>query len=123
MTETERQISNERVLDLVDGQVTSVESELSRLGTLQEDLHAARETAGRLTLENKRIRDNVDGLEKSKRIAKLRDNAAAISLEEIDALMIEANIEAAKRRVIARGQSTKSSAAEILCALSTARRA
>jgi hypothetical protein len=122
MTERERQNANKQVLDLVDEQVVLVESELARIGTLQEDLHAAREAVGRLGLENKRIRDNVDGLSKSKRVSKLQDNAAAISLEENDALMIERSIEAAKAHVIGLGRGAKSSASEVLWALSTARR-
>jgi hypothetical protein len=122
MTETERLIGNEQVLDLVDEQVSKVESELCRLAGLQEDLHASRDTVGKLSLENKRIRDNVDGLDKSKRITKLQSNAAAISLEENDALIIERSIAAAKSRVVSLGQVTKSSCAEILWALSTARR-
>jgi predicted RNase H-like nuclease (RuvC/YqgF family) len=122
MTETERLIGNEQVLDLVDEQVSKVESELSRLAGLQEDLHASRDTVGKLSLENKRLRDNVDGLDKSKRVTKLQSNAAAISLEENDALTIERSIAATRERVTSLGQATKSSCAEILWALSAQRR-
>lgn len=95
MTETHRQISNEEILSNVDQQVTRVESELSRLDELQKNLRVSRDTVGKLSLENKRIRENVDGLEKSKRVTKLQSNAASISLEENDAL-IERSIAAAR---------------------------
>jgi hypothetical protein len=122
MTETERLTGNEQVLDLVGEQVAKVESELTRLAGLEEALHASRDTVGKLSLENKRIRDNVDGLNKSKRITKLQSNAAAISLEENDALIIERSIAAAKSRVVSLGQATKSLCSEVVWALSTARR-
>jgi hypothetical protein len=123
MTETERLTGNEQVLDLVGEQVARVESVLSRLAKLEEDLRVSRDTVGKLSLENKRIRDNVDGLEKPKRATKLQSNAASISLEENDALTIERSIAAAKSRVVALGQAAKSSCAEILWALSAQRRA
>jgi hypothetical protein len=123
MTDHQRKTVNKEVLDAADAQVARVESEISRLGRLEEDLHASRETVEKLSLEALKIRDNVDSIPKEKRMAKLRDNAATIDLEQGDARKTEANITLAKARVVAVGEAAKASGAEILWALTAARQA
>lgn len=122
MTETHRQISNREILGLVDHQVTETELNLSRLDRLEEDLHAARENIEKLRAENDRLQGNEEGLDKSKRMAKLRDNAAMVALEEGDLRKIQRSITSTRARTIALGHAAKSSASEILWALSSARR-
>lgn len=56
-------------------------------------------------------------------MARLRDNAATLDLEQGDAKKIEADITSAKARAVELGQAAKSSCSEILWALATARRA
>jgi hypothetical protein len=96
MTDHQRETINREILDAADEQVARVESEISRLGRLEEDLHASRETVEKLSLETLKIRDNVDSIPKEKRMAKLRGNAATIDLEQDDARKTEANITLAK---------------------------
>ena len=83
MTETQRLIENERALDLAKQEVAKVESEISRLGRLEEDLHECRESIEKLLAENTKIRINQDAIDKTKRMARLRDNAATIDLETV----------------------------------------
>jgi hypothetical protein len=122
MTETERHTRNGQVLGLVDAQVAKVETELASLARLEEDLHASQETIAKLGAENANLRSNEPTLDKAKRMARLRDNAATIDLEQGDARRIQARINLAKAGAIALGQAAKSSGSEILWALSTARR-
>ena len=48
MTETERKIRNEQVLEIANLQVAKVEAELARLDQLGNDLNAVRGTVGKL---------------------------------------------------------------------------
>jgi hypothetical protein len=122
MTETERKIRNEQVLEIANLQVAKVEAELARLDQLGNDLNAVRGTVGKLNTENSKLRSNEDSLEKSKRLVKLRDNLTAIDLEENDARRIETDLKATKARIVSLGRSILSSVAEILWHLTNARR-
>ena len=121
MTETQRLIENERALDLAKQEVAKVESEISRLGRLEEDLHECRESIEKLLAENTKIRINQDAIDKTKRMARLRDNAATIDLETGDAKRIESDIVATKARILADGEIARASCASILWSLVTAR--
>lgn len=110
------------MLDSSEQAVSKIESEFARLGQLEEDLHASTESLQKLNSENTRLRNNADELDKPKRMARLRDNSATIDLEQGDARRIERNITAVKSRIVALGRVTKSASAEILHALSVARR-
>lgn len=122
MTDHQRETINQEVLDAADEQVAKVESEIATLGRLQEDLHASRETIERLSLETLKIRDNDDSIPKEKRMAKLRDNAASLDLEQGDARKITAKINLARTRIVAFGEVAKAAGAAILWALITCRR-
>ena len=115
MTETERKIRNEQVLEIANLQVAEIEAELDRLGQFEKDLDTVRGTVGKLNAENSKLRSNEDALEKSKRLVRLRDNLTAIDLEENDAQRIQADVSATKARIVSLGRSILSSVAEILC--------
>ena len=89
---------------------------------LEEDLHEAGETVAKLLAENAKLRNNEDALDKANRMARLRDNAATIDLEQGDAKRIEADSAATRARVLAAGEVARASCASILWALITARR-
>jgi hypothetical protein len=122
MTETERKIRNEQVLEIANLQVAEIEAELDRLGQFEKDLDTVRGTVGKLNAENSKLRSNEDALEKSKRLVRLRDNLTAIDLEENDAQRIETDIKATRARIVSLGRATLSFIAEILWALTNARR-
>jgi hypothetical protein len=122
MTDHQRETLNRAVLDAADEQVARVESEISRLGRLEEDLHASRETVEKLGLETLKIRDNVHSIPKEKRMAKLRDNAASLDREQGDARKITAKINLTKARVVAAGEVAKAAGAAVLWALISCRK-
>jgi hypothetical protein len=122
MTDHQQETINQEVLDAADEQVALVETEIATLGRLQADQQASRETVEKLSLETLKIRDNTDSIPKEKRMAKLRDNAATLDLEQGDARKIAAKINLAKARIVSFGEIAKASAAAILWALITCRK-
>ena len=122
MTETERQVRNEQVLDLAGEQVAAAEAELAQLGKFEEDRYSTNESIQKLKSENARLRSNEDSLDKAKRVTRLRDNLATISVEEWDAQRIESEIATTKAQLLLHGRVATSACAEIISALSTARR-
>jgi hypothetical protein len=107
-------------LDVVTQEMGQVEAALARLGQLEEDLHASEETLARLNAETAKLRSNSDSLDKTKRISRLRDNAAAIDLEQGDIRLILEDIAATKEHVRRIGGAARASGAVILSELANA---
>jgi hypothetical protein len=114
--------SNQSALAIVDAAFSDLERKIAELDRLSDDLQTSRENIQKLDAESDRIKNDADGLERSKRVSKLTALNGSLEIEKSDNSRLVSAIQAAKARVVESGRAVRNLIAQILFQLSQTRK-
>jgi len=114
--------SNQAALAIVDAAFSDLERKIAELDRLSDDLQTSRENIQKLDAESDRIKNDADGLERSKRVSKLTALNGSLEIEKSDNSRLVSAIQAAKARVVESGRAVRNLISSVLFQLSQTRK-
>jgi hypothetical protein len=106
--------TNLRALEIVDGAFADLARKIAGLDRLTDDLQTSRENIQKLEAESVRIKNDVDGLERSKRVSKLAALNGSLEIEKSDNSRLLLAIQTAKSNVLAAGRGVRTLISTVL---------
>jgi hypothetical protein len=103
-----------RALEIVDAAFADLARKIAGLDRLTDDLQTSRENIQKLETESARIKNDVDGLERSKRVSKLATLNGSLEIEKSDNSRLLLAIQTTKANVLADGRGVRTLISTVL---------